>query len=86
MALFIKRTRESDANVNTDRERVGRGIICAPPTPKSSFWREDASREDLKPKSLAYLVQLFVVFHSLSVHLKSDWLQHGIIVLWFICF
>ena len=43
IALFIKRTREPDANVNTDLERVGRGIIRAPPTPKSSFWREDVS-------------------------------------------
>ena len=44
IALFIKRTRERDANVNTDLERVGRGIIRAPPsTPKSSFWREDVS-------------------------------------------
>ena len=25
IALFIKRTREPDANVNTDLERVGRG-------------------------------------------------------------
>ena len=80
IALFIKRTREPDANVNTGLERVGCGIIRAPPTPKSSFWSEDASWEDLKPKSLAYLVQLFVVFHSLSLHLKSDWLQHGIIM------
>ena len=44
IALFIKRTCELDANVNTDLERVGRGI-------------------------LAYIVQLFVFFHSLSVHL-----------------
>ena len=73
IALFIKRTREPDANVNTDLERVGRGIIRAPPTPKSSFWRED-----VKPKLLAYIVQLFVFFHSLSMNLKSDWLQHGI--------
>ena len=38
------------------------------------------SFEDVKPKSLAYIVQLFVFFHSLSVHLKSDWLQDGIIM------
>ena len=43
MALFIKRTREPDANVTTDVERLGAEIIRAPPTPKSSFWKEDVS-------------------------------------------
>ena len=77
IALFIKRTCEPDANLSTELERVGCGIIRAPPsTAKSS----DVSCEYVKPKSLAYIIQLFAFFHSLSVHLKSDWLQHGIIM------
>ena len=37
-------------------------------------------QSNLKECFSFYIVQLFVFFHSLSVHLKSDRLQHGIIM------
>ena len=76
IALFIKRTREPDANFSTDRERVGWRILCRASYTQSS----DVSWEDVKPNRLAYIIQLFVVFHSLSVHLKSDWPQRKIVM------
>ena len=54
-----------------------RGIICAPPTPKSS----DVSWEDVKPESFSlYIIQLFFRFPFTVSALDRDWLQHGIIM------
>ena len=77
IALFIKRTREPDANFSTDRERVGWRILCRASYTQSS----DVSWEDVKPKSFSlYIIQLFFRFPFTVSALDRDWLQHGIIM------
>ena len=76
IALFIKRTCELDANVNTDLERVGCGIIRAPPYGQIF----GCKLRGCKTKEFSLYHSTSCSFRLTVSALDRDRLQHGIIM------